>query len=101
MGAAIDRGLVQEGVLPGGLGVARRAWVIHRKMTIAGSAPNRFELLYAYALAVAEENASGRRGRDRADVRLERRGARGAALCAGDHATARTTPCCARWRRPA
>jgi L-serine dehydratase len=59
MGAAVERGLVQEGVLPGGLGVTRRAWVIHRKMTIAGSAPNRFELLYAYALAVAEENASG------------------------------------------
>ncbi len=59
MGAAVERGLVREGVLPGGLGVARRAWVIHRKMTIAGSAPNRFELLYAYALAVAEENASG------------------------------------------
>lgn len=64
MGVAIDRGLVQEGVLPGGLGVARRAWVIHRKMTIArntvaASAPNRFELLYAYALAVSEENASG------------------------------------------
>lgn len=59
MGAAVERGLVQEGVLPGGLGLARRAWVIHRKMTIAGSAPNRFELLYAYALAVAEENAAG------------------------------------------
>ncbi len=59
MGAAVERGLLREGVLPGGLGVARRAWVIHRKMTIAGSAPNRFELLYAYALAVAEENASG------------------------------------------
>lgn len=59
MGAAIERGLSREGVLPGGLGVARRAWVIYRKMTIAGSAPNRFELLYAYALAVAEENASG------------------------------------------
>lgn len=59
MRACIERGLRQEGVLPGGLGVARRAWVIHRKMTIAGSAPNRFELLYAYALAVAEENASG------------------------------------------
>ncbi len=59
MRAAIARGLDREGVLPGGLGVARRAWVIHRKMTIAGSAPNRFELLYAYALAVAEENASG------------------------------------------
>jgi L-serine dehydratase len=59
MRAAIERGLKQEGVLPGGLGVARRAWVIHRKMTIAGSAPNRFELLYSYALAVAEENASG------------------------------------------
>lgn len=59
MGAAVDRGLVQEGVLPGGLGVVRRSWTIHRKMTIAGSTPNRFELLYAYALAVAEENASG------------------------------------------
>ncbi len=59
MGAAIERGLVREGVLPGGLGVSRRAWIIHRKMTIAGSAPNRFELLYAYALAVSEENASG------------------------------------------
>ena len=58
MRAAIERGLKQEGVLPGGLGVARRAWVIYRKMTIAGSAPNRFELLYAYALAVAEENAA-------------------------------------------
>lgn len=59
MRAAIERGLKREGVLPGGLGVARRAWAIHRKMTIAGSAPNRFELIYAYALAVAEENASG------------------------------------------
>lgn len=59
MRAAIARGLEREGVLPGGLGVSRRAWIIHRKMTIAGSAPNRFELLYAYALAVAEENASG------------------------------------------
>ena len=58
MSAAIERGLIHEGVLPGGLGVARRAWVIHRKMTIAGSVPFRFELLYAYALAVAEENAS-------------------------------------------
>lgn len=59
MRAAIARGLEREGVLPGGLGVARRAWAIHRKMTIAGSAPHRFELLYAYALAVAEENACG------------------------------------------
>ena len=59
MRAAIARGLEREGVLPGGLGVARRAWAIHRKMTLAGSAPNRFKLLYAYALAVSEENASG------------------------------------------
>lgn len=59
MRAAIERGLAREGVLPGGLGVARRAWVIHRKMTMDGSPPNRFELLYAYALAVSEENASG------------------------------------------
>lgn len=59
MRAAIARGLEQEGMLPGGLGVARRAWAIYRKMTMDGSPPNRFELLYAYALAVAEENASG------------------------------------------
>lgn len=59
MHAAIGRGLEREGVLPGGLGVARRAWIVHRKMTIAGSEPNRFELVYAYALAVAEENACG------------------------------------------
>lgn len=59
MRAAVARGLEREGVLPGGLGVARRAWAIHRKMTLPGSAPNRFKLLYAYALAVAEENASG------------------------------------------
>lgn len=59
MRAAMERGLTREGVLPGGLGVTRRAWVIHRKMTMDGNPPNRFELLYAYALAVSEENASG------------------------------------------
>ncbi|MCX7707192.1 MAG: L-serine ammonia-lyase, iron-sulfur-dependent, subunit alpha, partial [Anaerolineae bacterium] len=59
MRAAIARGLEREGVLPGGLGVARRAWAIYRRMTMHGNPPNRFELLYAYALAVAEENASG------------------------------------------
>jgi L-serine dehydratase len=60
MAAAIDRGIRAEGVLPGGLGVARRAWMFYRKVHISG--PNLMQpegFLPAYALAVAEENASG------------------------------------------
>jgi L-serine dehydratase len=59
MWAAIERGIHAEGVLPGGLGVARRAWMFYRKAGLNG--PN-FILpgyLPAYALATAEENASG------------------------------------------
>lgn len=57
---SIERGLQIEGVLPGGLGVARRAWMFYRKMRL-----NSHNLLQttgylpAYALAVAEENAAG------------------------------------------
>ncbi|MBE0698790.1 MAG: L-serine ammonia-lyase, iron-sulfur-dependent, subunit alpha, partial [Anaerolineaceae bacterium] len=60
MFASIDRGLRAEGVLPGGLGVARRAWMFYRKMRLSG--PNPVQpggFLPAYALAVAEENAAG------------------------------------------
>jgi L-serine dehydratase len=57
---SIDRGLRAEGVLPGGLGVARRAWMIYRKMRLSGSNPIQSGgYLPAYALAVAEENAAG------------------------------------------
>jgi L-serine dehydratase len=60
MEAAIERGLRAEGVLPGGLGVGRRAWMFYRRMRLTG--PNLIQpagFLPAYALAVAEENAGG------------------------------------------
>ncbi|HEX9012919.1 MAG TPA: L-serine ammonia-lyase, iron-sulfur-dependent, subunit alpha [Anaerolineaceae bacterium] len=59
MHAAIERGLQAEGVLPGGLGLARRAWTFYRKIRLGGAGANREGYLPAYALAVAEENATG------------------------------------------
>jgi L-serine dehydratase len=59
MQAAMARGLQEEGVLPGGLGLARRAWVFHRQISVSGKNFFNEGLLPAYALAVAEENASG------------------------------------------
>lgn len=59
MQAAIERGLQAAGVLPGGLGLARRAWTFYRKIRLGGGATTREGFLPAYALAVAEENASG------------------------------------------
>ena len=59
MQEAIERGLQAEGVLPGGLGLARKAWTFYRKAVLAGPSLQRPGLLSAYALAVSEENASG------------------------------------------
>jgi L-serine dehydratase len=59
MHAAITRGIQTEGVLPGGLGLARRAWTFYRKIHLGGGALTREGYLPAYALAVAEENATG------------------------------------------
>jgi L-serine dehydratase len=59
MQAAIERGLQAEGVLPGGLDLARKAWVFHRQISVSGRNFLNEGLLPAYALAVAEENASG------------------------------------------
>jgi L-serine dehydratase len=58
MKKAVERGLITEGVLPGGLGVARKAYQYHRKAQIMGKHYKQSGYLYAYALAVAEENAS-------------------------------------------
>lgn len=59
MKEAVERGIEAEGVLPGGLGVRRKAvsYYVHA----AGYADNLKSrgLVYAYALAVSEENASG------------------------------------------
>jgi L-serine dehydratase len=59
MWAAIDRGIHAEGSLPGGLGLARKAWMFYRKMRLNGSNFIQQGYLPAYALAVAEENATG------------------------------------------
>ncbi|MBI3174229.1 MAG: L-serine ammonia-lyase [Chloroflexi bacterium] len=59
MQAAIERGLHAEGVLPGGLGVARKSWAFYRKANLSGAVLQRAGLVSAYALAVSEENASG------------------------------------------
>lgn len=58
---AVQRGIEAEGVLPGGLGVSRKAVSYYVKAQgYTGSLKSR-GLVYAYALAVSEENASGGR----------------------------------------
>lgn len=60
----IDRGSRQEGTLPGGLGVRRRAKALHESLLAAGpeySPSQIFEWVSLYALAVNEENAAGGR----------------------------------------
>jgi len=64
MHACIDRGIVQEGMLPGGLKVRRRARAIEQGLTgcVPGSNPAEvFEWVSLWALAVNEENAAGGR----------------------------------------
>lgn len=56
---AINRGLENEGLLPGGLGLQRKSSMYYVKSKgYKGSMKSR-ALIYAYALAVSEENASG------------------------------------------
>lgn len=66
MNSCIDRGLRMDGVLPGGLGVKRRARVIHEQLLaergrnyVQPHAEN--DWLSVYAMAVNEENAAGGR----------------------------------------
>lgn len=63
MRACVDAGLAAEGTLPGGLRVKRRAAGIRRALEDAERAGRDVssDWLYAYALAVNEENAAGRR----------------------------------------
>lgn len=59
MKAAVERGIDREGVLPGGLGVRRKALSYYMHAAgYTGSLKSR-GLVYAYALAVSEENAGG------------------------------------------
>ncbi len=58
MMGAIDRGLEADGVLPGGLRLARRARAIYLKAKMQAEMLRRTGLLVAYAHAVSEENAA-------------------------------------------
>ena len=59
MKAAIVRGVNASGVLPGGLGVERKAKVLFDQTSAEGAARRENRLVCAYAFAVGEENASG------------------------------------------
>lgn len=59
MKVAIKRGLTTEGILPGGLNLPRKASQIHKAVSNKGAEFKQTGLLSAYAMAVAEENASG------------------------------------------
>ncbi|MFD1796643.1 L-serine ammonia-lyase [Paracoccus aurantiacus] len=66
MHGCIDRGLSQDGTLPGGLKVARRARMLHDKLVEDSrrSLPNPLlanDWLAVFAMAVNEENAAGGR----------------------------------------
>ncbi|VVS91394.1 L-serine ammonia-lyase, iron-sulfur-dependent, subunit alpha [Desulfoluna spongiiphila] len=59
MMGALDHGLATEGVLPGVLGLTRKAWTFHQKAVMSGDHFRRTGKISAYALAVSEENAAG------------------------------------------
>jgi len=59
MFSSINKGLENEGALPGGIGLPRKASTMLRKVRMAGPHFKRGGLLSAYALAVSEENAAG------------------------------------------
>ncbi len=59
MKAAVERGIEEEGVLPGGLGVRRKAVAYYMNASGHSLSLKSRGLVYAYALAVSEENASG------------------------------------------
>ncbi len=67
MQSCVSKGLLAEGVLPGGLNVRRRAHRLHRsllevsKPNVIGSTLSAMEWVNLFALAVNEENAAGGR----------------------------------------
>ncbi len=63
MKASIARGIVTEGILPGGLKVTRRAPALHRALSVEKSNDplSAMDWVNLFALAVNEENAAGSR----------------------------------------
>ena len=87
MEECIDRGCSKDGVLPGGLNVARRAHGLHQQLlNRKAHQKDQLELMdwvSLFALAVNEENAVGGQGGDCPDQRCSRRyPRRSGVLCA-------------------
>ena len=71
MSACIEAGMAADGVLPGGLGVRRRARALHERLLARSAGPaaaltmadplRGMDWVNLFALAVSEENAAGRR----------------------------------------
>ncbi|WP_227367662.1 L-serine ammonia-lyase [Halomonas sp. M20] len=68
MRACVDHGVQQEGVLPGGLNVRRRAKQLHQRLQTVEESPSLITSTFSamdwvnvFALAVNEENAAGDR----------------------------------------
>ena len=61
MKEAVERGIQSEGVLPGPLNLSRKAAMYHIKASGYTHTLRNRGLVYSYALAVSEENASGGR----------------------------------------
>lgn len=59
MKRSIERGILAEGTLHGGLHLARKAASFYKKAMVMGDFLKKDGLLTAYALAVSEENAAG------------------------------------------
>lgn len=59
MKASVERGIENEGVLPGELHLPRKASAYHVRASGFRGSLKRRSMLFAYALAVAEENAAG------------------------------------------
>ncbi|MBO1363934.1 L-serine ammonia-lyase [Prevotella sp. A2931] len=59
MKSAVERGINHEGVLPGPLGLSRKASTYYIKACGYKPSLQSRGMVYAYALAVSEENASG------------------------------------------
>lgn len=65
MNSSIERGLIAEGILPGGLKVKRRAASLYRQSSVFGGKLTAdfqaMDMVSAFAIAVNEENACGGR----------------------------------------
>ena len=100
MQGCVERGIATEGILPGGLGVHRRAHRLAARLRLkeadgkVGDPLAPLDWVTVYAMAVNEENAAGGRDGDRAHQRRSRSDPRCCSLLHALHPSRRTTKAC-------